>query len=149
MNLTEIREGNVEGFGRIKGKEELLGSNCSLEKKGATSFKRDAGFGRGLLPSRGQAVTTQPRTGWSCCLCSPPAVCIQSLWGPDEEQRRNCYQQKHLRRRGQMQVRLHSRLAKSLVLRKGWSQAENVFQNENTQVTRPVTSPPGRAGDMT
>lgn len=48
-----------------------------------------------------------------------------------------------------MQVRLHSRLAKSLVLRKGWSQAENVFQNENTQVTWPVTSPPGRVGDMT
>lgn len=42
MNLMEIRAGNVEGFGRIKGKEELLGSNCNLEKKGTTSFKQDA-----------------------------------------------------------------------------------------------------------
>lgn len=151
MNLMEIREGNVEGSGRIKGKEELLGSNCNLEKKGTTSFKQDAGFGREVrfLPSRGQVVTTQPQTGWRCCLCSLPAVCIQSLWGLDEEQRHNCYQEKYLRRQDQMQVRLHSRLTKSLVPRKGWSQAENIFQNENTQVTRPVTSPPGRVGDMT
>lgn len=94
----EIREGNVEGFGKIKGKEELLGSNCSLEKKGTTRFKQDVGFGREvrLLPSRGQVVTTQPHTGWSC-LCSLPAVCIQSLWGLDEEQRHHCYQ-KYLRR---------------------------------------------------
>lgn len=58
--MMEIREGNVEGFGRIKRKEELLGSNCSLEKKGATSFRWDAGFGKEvrLLPSRGQVVTT-------------------------------------------------------------------------------------------
>ena len=110
MNLMEIREGNVEGFGRIKGKEELLGSNCSLEKKGATSFIWDAGFGKEvrLLPSRGQVVTTQPRTGGSCCLCSLPAVCIWSLWGLDEGQRHNCNKEKHLRRQDQMQVSLHT-----------------------------------------